>query len=84
MPVDEMAEAAELSKSADVFLAIGSSLVVEPAASFPRYAKYAGATLAILNKTETPLDDMADLVIRQPIGETMKAALDRIGLIEDA
>jgi NAD-dependent deacetylase len=49
--------------------------VVEPAASFPRLAKHAGAALVILNNQETPLDDIADLVIRQPIGPTMLALL---------
>lgn len=78
MPEDKMAEAADLSRSADLYLAIGSSLVVEPAASLPRLAKASGAKLAIINKTETPLDDLADLVIRQPIGETMDAVLRRL------
>jgi NAD-dependent deacetylase len=75
MPVAEMEEAARLSVEADVCLAIGSSLVVEPAASIPRLAKQQGATLVILNKTETPLDPLADLVIREPIGPTLRAAL---------
>ena len=78
MPAREMAEAAELAARADLFLAIGSSLVVEPAASFPRLAKQSGAFLAILNRTPTPLDSLADLVIRAPIGETLRAALDRM------
>jgi len=73
MPEIEMRRAMELATQADVFVALGSSLVVEPAASVPRVAKQAGATLVIINKTETPLDAMADLVIREPIGETMRA-----------
>lgn len=77
MPEDAMEEATQLSMQADVYLAIGSSLVVEPAASLPRLAKGHGATLVIINKTETPLDSMADLVIREPIGETLRAVLDR-------
>ena len=63
-----------LSMAADVFLAIGSSLVVEPAASLPRLAKRSGARLAIINQTQTPLDPLADLVIREPIGATMRRA----------
>ncbi len=78
MPVTEMEEAARLSAEADVCLAIGSSLVVEPAASIPRLAKQQGATLVILNKTETPLDPLADLVIREPIGPTLRAAVARV------
>ena len=73
MPEGEMQEAAQLSREADLYLAIGSSLVVEPAASLPRMAKQHGAKLVILNMTETPLDDIADLVIHAPIGETLRA-----------
>ncbi|MCH8150650.1 MAG: hypothetical protein IH987_22205, partial [Planctomycetes bacterium] len=82
MPAREMAEAAELSATADVYLAIGSSLAVEPAASFPRVAKGHGAALVILNKTPTPLDDYADLVINAPIGETLTAVLAHLGLAD--
>lgn len=78
MPMREMEEAAHLAEAADLCLAIGSSLVVEPAASIPRLAKNHGATLVIINKTETPLDFAADLVIRKPIGETMRAVLERL------
>lgn len=78
MPADAMYEAAALSKRADVYLAIGSSLVVEPAASLPRLAKESGAKLVILNRTETPLDRWADLVIREPIGETMADVMRRL------
>ena len=75
MPEKEMREAAELTKAADLYLAIGSSLVVEPAASLPRMAKKYGATLVIINKTPTPLDPYADLVINESIGETLQAAV---------
>ncbi len=78
MPVTEMQQAFQLSTKADVYLAIGSSLVVEPAASMPRHAKQHGATLVIINKTETPLDPMADLVIREGIGDTMSAVMKRL------
>lgn len=78
MPIDAMREATQLSVQADVFLAIGSSLVVEPAASLPARAKECGATLVIINKTKTPLDGLADLVIREPIGETMRAVMRRL------
>ncbi|HUY89649.1 MAG TPA: hypothetical protein VMV10_13015 [Pirellulales bacterium] len=59
-----------------LFLAIGSSLVVEPAASLPRKAKEYGARLVIINRDPTPQDALADLVIRRPIGETL-AEIDR-------
>ncbi len=78
MPEDVMREAAELSTRAKLYLAIGSSLVVEPAASLPRLAKKHGAILVIINKTETPLDAVADLVIREPIGKILRSALERV------
>lgn len=78
MPEDEMRRAAEASMSADLFISIGSSLVVEPAASFPRIAKQSGARLVILNNQETPLDDIADIVIREQIGATLTALLARL------
>jgi NAD-dependent deacetylase len=78
MPVREMERAAEVSMAADLFISIGSSLVVEPAASFPRIAKQSGARLVIVNNRETPLDDMADIVIREQIGPTFRALLQRL------
>jgi NAD-dependent deacetylase len=57
------------SREADVFLAIGSSLVVTPAAELPVLAKKSGARLIILNREPTPLDGIADDVIRDSIGE---------------
>jgi NAD-dependent deacetylase len=63
-----MARATALSESADFFLVVGSSLLVQPAASLPLVAKRAGAALAILNREETPLDSYANLVVQSPIG----------------
>lgn len=73
LPPAVLHEAFALSRKADVFLAIGSSLVVEPAASLPRAAKEAGARLIIINRDATPLDPRADAVIHQPIGEALAA-----------
>ena len=64
------------AKRSRLLLAIGSSLVVEPAASLPRKAKEYGARLVIINRDPTPQDALADLVIRQPIGATL-AGIDR-------
>ena len=71
MPEDEMRRAAELAQRCDLFLAIGSSLVVWPAAGFPLMAKNSGARLVIINNEPPEQDDMADLVIRYDIGETL-------------
>jgi len=71
MPQEAMQRAAELARNCDLFLAIGSSLVVWPAAGFPLMAKEAGAKLVIINREPTDQDDVADLVIRHDIGEAL-------------
>ena len=58
----------------DLFLAIGSSLVVYPAAGLPVLAKKSGSTLVILNREPTDLDGIADLVINREIGPTLGEA----------
>jgi NAD-dependent deacetylase len=72
MPEEAMRRAEALSNACDLFLAIGSSLVVWPAAGFPLLAKRSGARLVVLNREATDFDDMADLVIRADIGDTLK------------
>jgi NAD-dependent deacetylase len=71
MPVDEMRRAERETLLADLFISIGSSLVVYPAAGFPELAKRNGARLVIINMQPTGLDDFADLVLHRPIGETL-------------
>jgi len=71
MPEEPMRRATELAQHCDLFLAIGSSLVVWPAAGFPMLAKNFGARLVIINNEPTEQDEMADLVIRHDIGETL-------------
>lgn len=75
MPAAAMVRAEEAVLAADLCLAIGSSLVVYPAAGFPRLAKRNGARLAILNREATELDPLADLVLHRSIGETLGAAV---------
>jgi NAD-dependent deacetylase len=74
MPEQPMRRAQAETLAADLFLVLGSSLVVYPAAGFPGLAKRNGARLVILNRQETPLDDMADLVIREGIAEILGGA----------
>jgi NAD-dependent deacetylase len=71
MPEAAMQRAEEMTMACDLFLAIGSSLVVWPAAGFPLMAKRNGARLVILNREATELDDIADLVIRDDIGTVL-------------
>ena len=69
MPEDEMKKAQIVTLNCDLFLAIGSSLQVYPAAGFPILAKKNGSKLVILNRDETDLDGYSDLVINKEIGE---------------
>lgn len=73
MPVREMQLAEEQTRACDLFLAIGSSLVVYPAASFPVQAKQNGARLVIINREPTDLDSCCDLVLNTEIGPTLSA-----------
>lgn len=71
MPEDAMRRAGQLARACDLFVVIGSSLMVWPAAGMPLMAKNAGARLVIINREPTEQDDDADLVIRHDIGETL-------------
>ena len=71
MPQAAMRRAEEMTMSCDLFLAIGSSLVVWPAAGFPLMAKRNGARLVILNREATEFDEIADLVVRDDIGSVL-------------
>jgi NAD-dependent deacetylase len=61
----------------DLFITIGTSLVVYPAAGFPKLAKEIGAKLIIINNEPTDYDHMADLVIHQQIGEVFSKSSSR-------
>ncbi len=67
-----LTEAYRWSEEADLMLAIGSSLVVTPAADLPRLAHQSGARLVIINRNSTPLDDLADVVVRESIGDWLQ------------
>jgi NAD-dependent deacetylase len=71
MPDGPMRRARELTLNCDLFLVVGSSLVVYPAAAFPLFAKENGARLVIVNRDPTPLDRAADLVIHAEIGSVL-------------
>jgi NAD-dependent deacetylase len=74
MPAEPMARAEAETLACDLFLVLGSSLVVYPAAGFPIMAKRNGARLAIVNREATELDPYADLVLHDEIGPVMTAA----------
>ena len=75
MPELEMARAEAATLACDLFLVLGSSLVVYPAAGFPLLAKRNGAKLAIVNREPTEQDEIADLVIHDAIGKVMGEAV---------
>lgn len=75
MPELPMRRAQEETQACDLFLVLGSSLSVFPAADFPLRAKQRGARLVIVNRDPTGMDEIADLVIHDGIGDTMEAAL---------
>ena len=77
MPGEAMQRAEELSKGCDLFLAVGSSLVVWPAAGFPLLAKRNGAALVIINREPTEFDELADLVVRSDIGDVLGPFISR-------
>ena len=71
VPADALARAEAETLACDLFLVLGSSLVVYPAAAFPLVAKRAGAQLAILNREPTELDRHADLAVHDEIGPAL-------------
>jgi NAD-dependent deacetylase len=78
MPERETAEAYRRSEASDLFIAIGSSLTVQPAAMMPVVAKRGGAQLVIVNRDETACDHLADLLIRNQAGPTMAALVEAL------
>ena len=75
MPEEEMRLAEELSIECDLFLVLGSSLVVYPAAGLPQTAKTYGAKLAIINEQDTDLDVLFDIKLQMNIGEVLAKAI---------
>ncbi|MBI4317423.1 MAG: Sir2 family NAD-dependent protein deacetylase [Chloroflexi bacterium] len=78
MPEQETNEAIRRARACDLFIVIGSSLVVYPAADMPIYAKEAEAALAIVNMTRTPLDGYADAVVCGKAGPIMAEVVARV------
>jgi NAD-dependent deacetylase len=84
MPRAAVAEARRRAEAADLFVVVGSSLAVYPAAYLPRRARAAGATLAIVNLTPTSLDREADLLIRGRAGDVLAAVVAGVGALATA
>jgi len=78
MPEKETREAFERSRASDLFIVVGSSLVVQPAASMPVYAKHAGASLVIINMAPTMMDQLADVVIQGEASQLLPPIADLV------
>jgi NAD-dependent deacetylase len=76
IPAGVWARAEALTGACDAFVAVGSSLVVQPAAGLPRRASRLGAPLVIVNREPTPLDDLADVVLHGEAGTLLPALVD--------
>lgn len=77
LPQDTLTEAIRRAQSCDLFIVIGSTLIVYPAAYMPAYAINAGARLAIVNLTSTPLDHQATVVVQGKAAEIMSRVMER-------
>lgn len=80
MPEAKMHDADAKSRACDLFIVLGSSLVVYPAANLPLIAKQSGAKLVIINRDSTDQDSVADLVLNADIGPLMTETLNLLGL----
>jgi len=78
LPADTLDEANRRADACDLCIVIGSTLVVYPAAYVPVIALQAGAKLAIVNLSETPLDDRADVLITGAAGDVMTTVLEKV------
>jgi NAD-dependent deacetylase len=78
LPREALELAHKVSLVTDLMIVVGSSLVVNPAARLPAIAKERGAGLIIVNRTPTPLDDLADIVVRTESGPTLEALVDLV------
>jgi NAD-dependent deacetylase len=74
----DLERAGEVSARSDLFLALGTSLGVYPAAGLPEVALQNGARLIVMNAEPTPFDDVADVVVRTPLGEALPEIVDRV------
>jgi len=78
MPEEKMAAAFRCARGCDLCMVLGSSLVVYPAASIPAQAVENGASLLIVNRDPTPMDEYADVVIRHSLGETLTRMMEKV------
>lgn len=78
LPAKDLQESYQHSQKCDLFVVVGSSLVVYPAADMPAVALEAGAKLVIINQGETPFDSHAQLIFSEKIGEVLPPSIARL------
>jgi NAD-dependent SIR2 family protein deacetylase len=78
LPAKDLSDSFEHSQKCDLFVVVGSSLVVTPAAEMPRVALQAGAKLVIINQGETPFDGYAHLRFDEAVREVLPRAVERL------
>jgi NAD-dependent deacetylase len=78
LPQDVLQEASRRSAESDLFIVVGSTLIVYPAAYMPQYAVQSGAKLIIVNLSDTPMDAQATVLIRAKAGEAMSRIVERV------
>jgi NAD-dependent deacetylase len=78
MPMDEVERATRLSRNSDFFMVVGSTLLVHPAAAMPGYARESGSFLAIVNLSETPYDEVSDVLIQGKAGEILPQIVSQV------
>jgi len=78
LPQEALAAASTASKSAEVFFSIGTSSLVEPAASLPIIARQNGSILIEINPARTPISDLAHLAIRRPAAQALPKLIDHL------
>jgi NAD-dependent deacetylase len=81
LPARDLTLSYEHSRKSDLFVVVGSSLVVTPAADMPREARRAGAQLVIINAGETPFDPYTHLRFWEQIGEVLPPAVQRLKIM---
>jgi len=84
LPEKELSLSYEHSRKSDLFVVVGSSLVVTPAADMPREALHADAKLVIINAGDTPFDSYAHIRFWEKIGEVLPPAVQRLKMLMDA
>jgi NAD-dependent deacetylase len=78
LPERELRTAFAVAQACDLMLVVGSSLVVNPAARIPVIAKQGGASLIIINRTPTPIDDLADVAIQAESGPSLEVIANAV------